>query len=98
MRIQFQTRADLKLYVDLSHCSRIAIARSALMSCITMCRPSRIETNPGRRSRSWWCAERGHYASGVAGIKVFVLMELGVPDPVPALNAKALPDLTQQGF
>jgi peptidoglycan/LPS O-acetylase OafA/YrhL len=44
-------RADSKCQIGFSSGCRIAIARSAVMSCITACRPSRIESNPARRSR-----------------------------------------------
>ena len=44
-------RADSRCQLGFSLGCRIAIARSAVMSCITACRPSRIESNPVRRSR-----------------------------------------------
>jgi transposase-like protein len=50
-RLQGEARADSKCQLGFSRGCRIAIARSALMSCITACRPSRIESNPARRSR-----------------------------------------------
>ncbi len=43
--------ADLKFCYGLGSGWRRAIASSAFMSCITACRPSRIEPNPGRRNR-----------------------------------------------
>jgi len=46
-----RSRADSKCQLGFSLGCRIAIARSALMSCITAYRPSRIESNPARRSR-----------------------------------------------
>ena len=46
-----RARADSKCQPGFSRGCRIAIARSTVMSCITACRPSRIESNPARRSR-----------------------------------------------
>ena len=50
-RTRPSSRADSKCQIGFSSGCRIAIARSAVMSCITACRPSRIESNPARRSR-----------------------------------------------
>lgn len=41
---------------------------------------------------------RGQDTGAIAAVAVFVLVELGVADPVPAFNAPALPDQAQQGF
>ncbi len=43
-------------------------------------------------------SQRGHHPSAIAPITVGVLMQLGVTDPVPSLNAPALPNLLQQRF
>ena len=43
-------------------------------------------------------AQRGHHSSAIAPVAVGVLVELGVTDPVPALNAPAVPHQMQQGF
>ena len=43
-------------------------------------------------------AQRRHCSGAVAPITVGVLIELGVTDPVPALNAPAIPHQLQQGF
>ena len=40
----------------------------------------------------------GHRASAITSVAVSVFMELGVPDPVPTLNAPAIPHQLQQGF
>ena len=47
----FRIRADSKCQLGFSRGCRIAIASSAVTSCITACSPSRIELNPARRSR-----------------------------------------------
>ena len=44
-------RADSKFHAGLCRGCRVAIASSAVMSCITACRPSRIESKPAKRSR-----------------------------------------------
>ena len=44
------------------------------------------------------CTQRGHRAGAVALVAVGVLVELGVSDPVPALNAPAVSHQLQQGF
>jgi hypothetical protein len=43
-------------------------------------------------------SERGHRPSSIAPVAVGILMELGVANPVPALNAPAVPHQLQQGF
>ena len=43
-------------------------------------------------------SQRGHRASAIAPVAVGVLMELGVADPVPALDAPAVSHQLQQGF
>ncbi len=48
---RYRSRTDSKCQLGFSRGCRVAIARSAVMSCITACRPSRIESNPARRSR-----------------------------------------------
>ena len=40
--------------------------------------------------------QRGHHPSAIAAVAVGVLVELGVTDPVPALNAPAVPHQLQQ--
>ena len=42
--------------------------------------------------------QRGQRTGAVAPVAMGVLMELGLADPVPALNAPAVPHQTQQGF
>jgi hypothetical protein len=42
--------------------------------------------------------QRGHRAGAVAAVAVGVLMELGVTDPVPALNAPAVAHQLHQGL
>jgi hypothetical protein len=42
-------------------------------------------------------AQRGHHAGAIAPVAVGVLMELGVADPVPTLNAPAVSHQLQQG-
>jgi hypothetical protein len=44
------------------------------------------------------CAQRGHRAGAITSVAVGVFMELGVPDPVPTLNAPAISYQLQQGF
>jgi len=44
------------------------------------------------------CAQRGHRADAICPVAVGVLVELGVTDPMPALNAPAVPHQLQQGF
>ena len=51
--------------------------------------PQQIE-----RSRT----QRGHHPSAIAAVAVGVLVELGVTDPVPALNAPAVAHQLQQGL
>ena len=51
--------------------------------------PQQIE-----RSRT----QRGHHPSAIAAVAVGVLVELGVTDPVPALNAPSVPHQLQQSF
>ena len=43
-------------------------------------------------------AQGGHHSSAIAPIAVGILMELGVTDPVPALNAPAVAHQLQQRF
>jgi hypothetical protein len=42
--------------------------------------------------------ERGHRPSSIAPVAVGILVELGVANPVPALNAPAVSHQLQQGF
>ena len=45
------------------------------------------------------CGAQGcHHSSAVAAVAVVVLVELGVMDPVPALDAPTLSCQSQQGF
>ena len=55
-------------------------------------KPSQPQQVEGCRS------ERGHRPSSIAPVAVGILMELGVANPVPALNALAVPHMLQQGF
>ena len=43
-------------------------------------------------------SQRGHHPSAIAAVAVGVLVELGVTDPVPALNAPWVPHQLQQSF
>ncbi len=43
-------------------------------------------------------AQRRHRSGAVAPVAMGVLVQLGVTDPVPALNAPAIPHQLQQGF
>lgn len=43
-------------------------------------------------------SQRGHHAGPFAPVAVTILMELGVTDPMPALNAPAVSHQFQQGF
>ena len=43
-------------------------------------------------------SQYGHRPSAVTSVAVVVFMELGVPDPVPALNAPAISYQLQQRF
>jgi hypothetical protein len=43
-------------------------------------------------------AQRGHRAGTITPVAVGILMELGVANPVPALNAPAVSHQSQQGF
>ena len=43
-------------------------------------------------------APRGYHAGAIAPVAVGILMEPGVPDPVPALNTPAVSHQLQQGF
>ena len=59
--------------------------------------PDRAE--PSQAQQAQGCgAQRGHYAGTVAPVTVEILMELGVPHPMPALNAPAVSQQLQQGF
>ena len=51
LQYQFAVRADSKSLYGSGSGWRRAIASSAVMSCITACRPSRIEAKPAKRSR-----------------------------------------------
>jgi hypothetical protein len=42
--------------------------------------------------------QRGHHAGTVAPVAVGILIELGVPDPMPSLNTSAVSHQLQQGF
>lgn len=44
------------------------------------------------------CPQRGQRTGTVAPVAMGSLMELGVADPVPALQATAVPHQAQQGF
>ena len=44
------------------------------------------------------CPQRGQRTGTVAPVAIGVLMERGVADPVPALQATAVPHLAHQGF
>ena len=70
------------------------MASSALMSCIIACRPSRIEGNPAKRCGPQSC----HHTGAVTAVAVVVLSQLGVSDPMPALQAPALSHQLQEGF
>jgi len=57
----------------------------------------RLET--GQPQQVHGCgAERAHHSGAIAPVAVGVFMELGVPDPVPALNAPTVAHQSQQGF
>ena len=43
-------------------------------------------------------AQRAHRAGAIVPVAVGIFMELGVPNPVPALNAPAVAYQSQQGF
>ena len=54
---------------------------------------------PGQSEQVQSCrAQRGHRSGAIAQIAVGVLMELGITDPVLALNAPAVPHQLQQRF
>jgi hypothetical protein len=54
---------------------------------------------PGQLEQVESCrAQRGHRAGAIPPVAVGVFMELGIADPVPALNAPAVPHQLQQGF
>ena len=57
----------------------------------------RLET--GQPQQVHGCgAQCAHRAGAIASVAVGVFMELGVPDPVPALNAPTVAHKSQQGF
>ena len=57
----------------------------------------RLET--GQPQQVHGCgAQRAHRAGAITPVAVGVCMELGVPDPVPALNAPTVAHKSQQGF
>ena len=54
---------------------------------------------PGQPEQVESCrTQRGHRSCAIAPVAVGVLMELGVAEPVPALNAPAVPHQLQQRF
>jgi hypothetical protein len=59
--------------------------------------PDRSESRQAQQVESCG-SQRGHRAGAITAVTVGILMELGVTDPVPALNAPALPDHAQQCF
>ncbi len=59
--------------------------------------PDRVESSQAQQIQR--CGpHRGQHASPVTAVAVFVLVELGIANPLRAFNAPALPDLSQQGF
>ena len=76
------------------------------MSCITICIPARIDANPdnlnryglGRLRLQRHRSETSHDPSAIPSVAMGVLMELGVADPVPTLNAPPVSRQSQQGF
>ena len=63
-----------------------------MMTCITSCMLSRIESNPARRKRVQVCrgGQRRHHFCAIAVIAVVVFSRLGIADPVLDLNAPTL--------
>jgi len=54
---------------------------------------------PGQPEQVESCrAQRGHPAGAITPVAVSILMELGIADPVPALDAPAVSHQLQQGF
>ena len=76
----------------------MAIASNAVMSCIIACIPARIDRHPASFSRFIAAVRSVAIAGAIAPIAVAVLMELGVPNPVPALDTPAVSHQLQQGF
>jgi len=64
--------------------------------CLQPC-PDRLKTCKPEHIEGC-CAQRGHRAGAIAPVTVGILMQLCVPDPVPALNAPTVPHLSQQSF
>ncbi len=69
------------------------------MSCITALHASSDRAKPSQPQQVEGCSpQRGHSTSPIAAEAVRVLVELGVADPVPALNASTVPHQLKQGF
>jgi len=70
------------------------------MFSIIACKPTRGDRAEASQSQQVHRrrAQRGHYSGDIAPVAVGVLMELGVTDPVPALNPSAVANQLQQGF
>ena len=52
--------------------------------------PNRI-TTPQAEQVEGCCSQRGQHTSTIAAVAVSVFTELDIADPVPALNAPAIP-------
>jgi len=59
--------------------------------------PDRSESRQAQQVESCG-SQRGHRSGAITAVTVGILMELGVADPVPALNAPAVPHQLQQRF
>ena len=59
--------------------------------------PDRLKTSKPQNIKGC-CVQRGHRAGAIALVAVGVLVELGVPNPVLALNAPAVLHQLHQGF
>ena len=59
--------------------------------------PDRLKTGEAQQIQGGG-PQRGHRAGAITPVTVGVLMQLGVTDPGPALNAPAVPHLSQQGL
>jgi len=96
--VEVSSRSDSKFQNGLGFGCRLTIASSAVMSCITAgFQPDRLI--PGQPEQVESCrAQRGHRADAITPVAVSILIELGIADPVPALDAPAVPHQLQQGF
>ena len=83
----------VRLWLAPGHCQqRLDVVHHRLQAGANRAEPSQAQEIQGGG------AQRGDHAGAIAPVTVGVLMELGVADPVPPLNAPAFPHQLQQRF